>query len=194
MLTLSQRDCFLDAKYSGKKVKGKDARTLKFTLTDVPIYRNELNAILGEPHAYESLFDTSKPVHRPYLRCIKALELKTKLVASHVEIWYHLGKSKVAFKNVTISKVKIHFEGRDDALPHMSCEVETEPDLNQTFIDLIERMGTSVEAEIHAQNPADQKDLPLNSHGTGEEPEVGKSPRGRGRKRRNGHSRRPSAH
>lgn len=179
MLSLSQRDCFLGDKYGGKKLKDEDTRTFKLELADVMLDKAELAALLGEPHAYEALYDTSQKPHRPYLACLKALELKTSWENAFVAVYYELGKSKIEFKRASLSKIRLELRlGGETA---MSCTVEGETALNAKVVQVIERVGTSVEVEIRAQRPEDQRELPLNSHGEeGEQSQQGSGRKGRG--------------
>lgn len=178
MLSLSQRGCFLGEKYGGKKIKEEETRTLKVELTDVILSKAEVNALLDEPHAYEALYDTTKRPHRPFLKCLKALELKDAWEGAYVAIWYEMGATRLEFKKATLSKIKL--ELREDGETAMRCTVEGETVLDKKVAEIIERIGTAVECEIRAQRPDDQKDLPLNQHGEGEQSQQGSGRKGRG--------------
>jgi hypothetical protein len=180
MLSLSQRDCLLGEKYGGKKVKDEDTRTFKVELSNVILDKTELAALLGEPHAYEALYDTSQKPHKPYLTCLKALELNSSWEGAYVALYYELGKSKIEFKRASLSKIRL--ELRQDGETAMSCTVEGETALNGKVVQVIERIGTSVEVEIRAQRPEDQRELPLNQHGEGEQAPRRLSRKGGGRR------------
>lgn len=188
MLSLTQRPCMLGDKYGGKKRKDEDIRTLKLELKEIEIDRAELNALLGEAHAFEAIYDTSANPVRPYLACIKAIELKSAWEGAVVTLWYEMGQTRVDFKNAKLSKIKI--EPRLGAETVMSCTLEGEPTLDKKVVELIDRIGTGIECELRADRPEAQADLPLNTHGAGEQPDTparsGKSGGRRGR--------RPGAH
>lgn len=185
MLSLNQRDCFLGEKYQGKKRKHEDVRTLKIELTEVMLDKRELAALLGEPHAYEALYDTSGKPHRPFLVCIKALELKEHWKGAYVAIWYELGAKKLEFKRAELSKIKLELRlGGEIA---MSCRIEGDPELTASVLEVISRTGTNVECEIRAERPEDQRELPLSTHGEGEQSEhSSRKPRGRASRPLNG--------
>lgn len=188
MLSLKQRPCILGDKYAGKKKRDTEVRTLKLELKDIELSREEVNALLGEPHAYEALYDTSAHPIRPFLACIKALEIAASWTGARVVLWYELGATKVELKNATLSKIKITPPLGGDT--RLSLSVEGEPVLDRKIAELIDRVGSGIECEIHAERPEDQQELPLNSHGEGEQPEM-KSAR---KKARRGRGYRPGAH
>lgn len=162
MLRISQRTCRLGEKYAGKKDEEADAITLRVELANVVLDREELNALLGEPHAYEALYNTSATPVTPYLKCLKALELRNSWEGAYVALWYEMGKRKIEFKRAKISKIKI--EPRHGGDTFLSLTVEGEPALDGKFVDIIARVGGAAECEIRADRPEDQRDLPLNSH------------------------------
>lgn len=198
MLSLNQRECQLGNKYRGGKRRDEEVRTLVVNLDSIPLDREEVNQLLGDPHAYESLYDTSSVPHKPFLSTIKAIELKDSWDGGNVALYYHLGESKVELKKAKLSRIRL--EPTPTGSTHMSCTVEGEPDLDRKFSDLIGKVGDKIECEIRANSPAEQKELALNQHGEGEQPEQrrrgGKSwaKRGAGTKRRRGAGARATAH
>ena len=195
MLSLSQRDCQLGEKYSGRKKRDEDTWTLKLELTGLVLERNEVNAILRPSRMRLRRSTTQAPIRsRPFIGCIKAIELQNAWDGAHVVLWYELGKRKIEFKQAKLTKLKVHPTLGGET--RFSCIVEGAPPLDKQLAEIIERAGKSIEVEIHAERPEDQQDLPLSQHGEGEHPEGARrkrpwAKRGSG-KRRNGS--RPAAH
>lgn len=170
MLTLNQRDCRLGEKYAGKKIADKEARSLKLDLEEIMLDDVELNCLLGEPHAHQVLYNMGRKPIEPYLKAVKALELSEAITGAHVEIYYQYGTAKVEMPKAKLSKIRL--ELRAGGQTAMSCTVEAVPALDHHIVDLIDRIGTGVEVMIAAVPPGLQQDLPLNSHGEGEQQEA----------------------
>jgi hypothetical protein len=182
MLRISQRVCKLGDKYAGKKDPEGEALSLKVRLEEITLDREELNAFCDDPHAWTRYFDTSNNPPKPVEDRFKPRELKKPWEGAYVVLWYEFGKSKVEFKNAKLSNITI--EPRLGGDTFLSCTVEGEPALDRKFTDIIARIGGSIECEIHADRPEDQKELPINAHGEDEQPAPRKG-------KRNGHH--PSA-
>lgn len=167
MLTLRSRDCMLGTKHSGDTIErdGEELRTLTFELTEVMLDAQELNCLLGEPHAHNSLYNHGRDGVRPFLKCFKSLELLKGIVGAFVQIEWMA--NEFTFTDCKLTKVKL--ELRDGGETALSCKVTCTPDLDASLADLIEKMGGGVSAEIRAEPPTAQQDLPLNTHGTGEQ-------------------------
>lgn len=172
MLALSQRECKLGTKYSGKVVdqNGIERRTLKIELTDLPLDANELNALLGEPYAHRALYDTSRTGVRPILRALKTLELRSACESARVTLLWSLGAEQLVFTDAKLAKIRLELQ--EGGITAMSCTVETEPTLDGWLVALLERLGAGIEVEIHAEHFGAQQDLPLNRHADGEAPEA----------------------
>jgi hypothetical protein len=185
MMHITQRMCVLGAKFSGKKVKDREARSIKLELAGILLDENELNSVLGEPHAHRSIYNTNGKDIVPYLKCLKALELSHAWEGAAVTLWYELGKKSLELTKAKLTKIRL--EPLNGGETQMSCTVESEPTLDAKIVALIERMGSGIECEIRADHPSEQADLPLNTHGTGERPLDGTSPESR-ELSRTGHS------
>jgi hypothetical protein len=170
MLTLDIRECTLDDKYSGRRKEQEDQedrRTLKLGLLSIRIDRNELNALLDQPYAYECLYNREKQPHEPWLRCLKALELADSWEGAFVALFYDNGSRKLVFPKATLSKLKIALG--TGGKTSLSCMIEGEPDIDENFGEIIARTGTDIQCEIRAQPPSAQHDLPLSRWGEGEQ-------------------------
>lgn len=184
MLTLSSREAMLGAKHSGNTVErdGAQVKQLTFELAEVMLDASELNCLLGEPHAHNSLYNHSRDGVRPFLKCFRSLELLKGIDGAFVQLTW--SACEFSFVDCKLSKVKLELrEGGETAL---SCKVTCAPALDETLAELFDKLGAEVSVELRAEPPTAQQDLPLNTHGTDEQPETGK------RKRRNGS--RPAAH
>lgn len=171
MLTLDLRSCDITDKYSGTAVQrdGQKIRTLTFQLENIELEERELNALLGEPHAYRSLYNISGDRVIPFLRCFKAMEFDKAIEGAYVELTYGPNDTgEMSFVDCKLSKLKLTLhEGGKTA---MSCKVTTAPTLDDTLAELFEQFGTTIQCEIRAEVPTAQQDLPLNTHGVGEQP------------------------
>jgi hypothetical protein len=189
MLNLSNREAKLGKKHSGNVTEkdGVESRTLTFELQEVMLDATELNVLLSEPHAHNSLYVTRRDgAIQPFLKCFKALEVNCSIDGAFVQVEFH-GK-EFKFADVRLTKVKLELrEGGDTAL---SCKVTAEPALDASLAKLVEQMGETVFVELRAEPPGAQQDLdlPANKFGKDEQPET---PR-RGQKRR--HANRSRAH
>ena len=187
MLTLERRPCDLGGDYSGK-VEEKDGqvlRTLTFGLATVMLDERELNALLSEPHGWTSLKNDGPLGIVPFLRCFKSLEFEKTIDAANVRLMYGLDLEQ-EFSEVKLSKIKLTL--CDGGMTALSCKVTTAPTLDETLAQLFEHFGQPIECEIRAMPPGAQQDLPLNNHGTGEQPAAppkaaARKSRGRGKGR-----------
>ncbi len=181
MLTLNRRNCSLGNDYSGKVVQeeGRLIRTLVFQLEEVLLDERELNALLGEPHAWTSLYNLSPDgAIVPFLKCFKSLEFEKSIETAHVKIVYGLDTMQ-EFAGVTLSKIKLAL--REGGLTALTCKVRTAPTLDETLAELFEHFGKPVEAELTFLPPNAQRELPLNTHGGGEQNDTGTPTKTRGR-------------
>ena len=170
MLTLDRRTCEIADDYAGKGIErdGQKIRTITVRLDKIELEERELNALLGEPHAYRSLYNISGDRVTPFLRCFKALEFDKALEGVYVALTYGLDEHEMVFTDCKLSKLKLALlEGGKTS---MSCKVTITPTLDDTLAELFEQFGTSIECEIRAEVPTAQQDLPLNTHGVGEQP------------------------
>jgi hypothetical protein len=171
MITISKRLCVLanKAKADGKEGdNGEDFTQLTFELEAISLSANELNMILSEPHAHQVLFNTGKEPIEPYLKSLKAIELKEPMVGAYVCIELGLeGHAKFEFTDCKISKIKLAPALGGDTL--MSCKVVVKPALNETLAELLDRLGHTISVEIRGEAPGAQQDLPLNTFTDGGE-------------------------
>lgn len=175
MLALNTRPCDIADDYSGKAVDrdGVKIRTLTFTLENIELEEREVNALLGDPGAYRSLFKSVDGVLTPFLRCCKAIEFEKAIDHACVVLTYG-GGSEMSFSDCKIAKLKLAlFEGGQ---VFMSCKITTAPTLDDTLAELFQQFGTRIACEIRAEVPTAQQDLPLNTHGVGEAPMGRKKP------------------
>lgn len=169
MLTIGRRACWLGNDYSGKVVEedGRTIRTLVFQLDAVMLDQRELNALLGDPHAWDKLYNVTPDGPVPFLKCFKSLEFDKSIETANVKVMYGLD-SVQEFAGVTLSKIKLAL--RDGGLTALTCKVRTAPTLDETLAHLFEHFGNPIECEITLLPPGAQQDLPLNTHGLGEQP------------------------
>lgn len=165
MLTLTRRACWLGCDWSGKVMQedGRIIRTLSFQLDKLLLNERELNALLGEPHAWSSLYNDSPDGPMPFLKCFKSLEFEKEIDTAAVTLYYGLEIIEQQFVGVTLSKMKLALN--DGGLTAFTCKVKTAPTLDETLARLFEHFGDSIEAELTLLPPNSQRDLPLNTFG-----------------------------
>lgn len=189
MLSLSTRDARLGQKYSGKPLKSGEPdspRTLTFEIEDIELDAQELNVLLAEPHAHASLYNHTRDGIRPFLKCFKALELEGAIEGAYVSVSWLSASVDFRFTAAKLTAVKLTL-GADEGKTFMRAKVTVEPTLDESLAELVAQMGKAVVIELRGEPPGAQKDLPLNSHGTGEQPDEAKP-------RRRGNGRRQTAH
>ena len=171
MFSLSLRSATLGnkAKADSKEMKdGSEATLLTFELQELKIDANELAALLREPHAFDSLYNTGSNPVEPFLRGLKSLELAESISGAWVRIDVGLsGYTRFDFKECKLAKIKLELrQGGDTAL---SCKVTVAPELNSKLATLLEFLGHSVQAEVRGEAPGGQAELPLNGVGKNEQ-------------------------
>jgi hypothetical protein len=170
MLTLDLRPCDLGFKASADGKEATDSaaqmKTLSLELENIELSARELNALLCEPHAWEVLFNSGLVPPEPYLKSIKAIELKEASEHAYVTLRVGLEQTEFAFADCKLSKLKL--EPRVGGKTALSCKVTAVPVLDSSLAYLFEHLGTSIEVELRAHAPGAQQDLPLNNFGDGE--------------------------
>jgi len=195
MLTLSRRDCKLGSKQSSDTKEAEGAaeplRMLTFEIEEMMLDKNELNALLSEPHAHGVLYDTGARPVEPYLKCFKALEFEAVTKGAYVELAFGLD-TEIKFTECTLSKIKLSL--RVGGLTALSCKVTTASVLDDTLPLLFEQFGKAIECELRAEPPGAQQDLPLNKFEGDDAPKPPKSKPVRRSTKRNGNGRPHARH
>lgn len=189
MLTLNLRDCWLGPKYSGKveTVEGRKIRPLVFEIDSFSLGDRELNALLGQPNAWDRLYhagDGGEVV--PFLRGFKTLELEAAIKNAAVRVQYGPNfEHEMFFIGAKLRKLKLVL--CDGGTTALSCQVKTKPTLDDTLSGLFEYFDEKVRGELVFMPPYAQAELPLNTAGVGEQREDqlrAPAKRGRGRPKR----------
>lgn len=181
MITITQRDCRLGPKYAGRLVEAKDSaperRTLKLQLEGIELDEAEFNALFQDAHAWRLLHEDTGPS----LALLKQFELKgLAFEGAHVTLWHSLGAQRIEVKAAKITKITLHIgDVAASGSTTLGITVEGEPPLDASLVQLLERVGGGIEVEIRADHPDAQTDLPLSTHGEGEQPATGPTRRGR---------------
>jgi hypothetical protein len=171
MLSISERTGTMNhrARFHGEE--DDDKRALTFQLDGISIERNEINALLQDPHAFESLYDTGANPIAPFLPTIKALELAGNIAGAYVKVQL-VTNAAVAFEFTDCDVKKIKLDRQTGGTALMSCRVTTKQAMRANLADLLERLGHAVSIEIRGEAPGAQKDLPLNGHAGDADPTV----------------------
>jgi hypothetical protein len=185
MLNISTRTARLNQDYKGKsnEREGEVTKLLTFGLDEIELDERELCALNGDPQLHRGIYDTSKPEARCILKGFKPLQLEEDIEGAAVTVRLR-GGAEYRFTGCTISKIRVNHA--NPGQPLLSCKVKTAPALDASVAEFIANMGELVDVELHGSQKTDQQDLPLNSHGTGEQTDGAKP------KKRNGQQ--PAAH
>ena len=169
MLTLSNRTCQLGVKSTtdGKEIDGAEVKLLTLEVENIQLDKRELNVLLGEPHAWNVLYNTGVKPAEPYLKALKTLELREAIEDASVTLNFGLDRS-VAFSKVKLSKIKLELKTGGDT--SMRLKLTATPALDETFAQMLEHLGSGIEVEMRFEPGGQQQDLPLNSFGIGEQP------------------------
>lgn len=175
MLNLSQRKCFLGIRSSTKSKhhEGTELKVLDIDLEQIELEKAEVNSLLGEPRAWESLFNTVNGKSEPFLKTVKALQLVESIDQAFVALTYGVKARVIELKDVKLSKVTL------DLVEHgkvfLSCKVRGPAVLDDHFGDFMDKLGDPIECEMRFEQPGQQKDLPLNKVGANEssKPSIG---------------------
>jgi hypothetical protein len=182
MLNLDRRKCFLGirSKTDSKHHDGTESKVTTLELEQIPLEARELNALLAEPHAWDSLFNQTNGVAEPFLKSLKRLELGSPVKQAYVELAYGLHNRTVRLTECKLTKVKL--ELLSGGKVHMSCKIVAIAELDEYFGQLIEHLGDPIEIEMRFEPPGQQQDLPLNTFkGDGAPPSTDEKPKRRGR-------------
>lgn len=198
MFVLHERLAILAGDYSGKKKIEKGGQALNlltFELEGIPLDEQEVNAFFGHPHAYQRLhcyvktgdnYETDLKLE-PFLPGLKSLELRKPLEGACVALRYGISDDRLLnFTDCKLSKITISLG--DNGETALSCKVTSAPALDETLAELFEQFGKPIKVEIRSYPPEAQKEMPLNQHGEGEQPEA-PSPQERRGKGKRGKSR-----
>jgi len=175
MLSLNLRPARLNQDHRGKskEVNGEVTKLLTFGIDAMLLDESELGALTGVAHAFRSLFDTSGAQPEPVLPCFKPQQFLEDIEGAAVTVRLK-GGAEYRFTNCVLSKLRVHVVTGG---PQLSCKVLTAPALDATLAPLVANFGELVDVELHGSTPSDQKELPLNSHGTGAQSDAAKPKR-----------------
>lgn len=167
MLNLSQRKCFLGIRSSTKSKHhdGTEMKVLDIDLEQIELAKAELNSLLGEPRAWESLFNVVNGKAEPFIKCIKGLQLAESIDQAFVGLTYGVHARAVELKDVKLSKVTLELV---DGKVFLSCRVRGPAVLDDHFGDFMDKLGDAIECEMRFEQPGQQKDLALNAVGKNE--------------------------
>lgn len=172
MLNLARRKAFLGIRSAtkSKHVDGTEVKILQIELEQIDLSAQEFNNLLNDAHAYDVLFHTQNGKVEPYLKALKRLQLAESVDGAYVELIYGLQGRSCELKDVKLSS--IGFERTDDGKIQMFCKVSGPAVLDKHFGDLMEKLGDSIEVELRFEQPGQQPELPLNTHGAKGAPDV----------------------
>lgn len=109
MLTLTTRPCKIGPSINTRTEKhgDEDVTALDIPIESVMLEANELNVLLGEPHAHNALFNGGTSPPEPLLRMIRALKLKDKFEDCTVTLLLGLNLERIELANVKLAKVEL---------------------------------------------------------------------------------------
>lgn len=168
MLNLNPRKCFLGIRSSTKSKHhdGTEVKILDIDLEQIELTKQEVNALLGEPRAWESLFNTVNGKSEPFIKAVKALQLVESIDQAFVSLTYGVKAQVVELRDVKLSMVKLNLMEGGKVL--MSCKVRGPAVLDASFGEFMDKLGDSIECEMRFEQPGQQEKLPLNTVGANE--------------------------
>jgi hypothetical protein len=168
VLNLNPRKCFLGIRSSTKSKHhdGTELKILDIDLEQIELEKHEVNFLLGEPRAWESLFNTVNGKSEPFLKTVKALQLVESIDQAFVALTYGVKARVIELKDVKLSKVTLDLI--ENGKVFMSCKVRGPAVLDDHFGDFMDKLGDPIECEMRFEQPGQQKDLPLNTVGAHE--------------------------
>lgn len=177
MLTITEKHCRL-GKISNNLPKHGDEEVTEFTIpvTELMLEREEINALVGDPYFDRSLFNVKGSLHEPTegLRKFDPLKFTERYEGASVTITV-AGDRELNFENVKLYDITV--KPVPGGLVDLSMKIQLMPGLGQENLVLQEAQHCEVKISITdakvALKKGGQKELPLNSFGSGEEPEQG---------------------
>lgn len=195
MLTLTSRPCKIGPSINARTEKhgDEDVQAFDIPLDGVMLEKEELNALLEDPYAHDALFNHrgGGKVDEPIFRKFRALQFKDKFEEGEAVITVGLGSEEIRLKDVKLARVTL--APQVGGLTMLSVQVQCRPSTD-TIAKVLPYMNHEVEAEVSfgkkVVKSEKQRELPINSFGEGEQPDIGpgtreqidKLPRGRRRK------------
>ncbi len=180
MLTLDRRPCKIGISINTRTEKHgeDDVPAMDIPLASIMLTGEELNALLGESHAHDALFNfaAGKPPE-PLLPTLAGFRVKGKFEESSVDIEVGLKAELISLKNVKLSKVTL--EPQTGGLTAMAVTVQCTPELDDGVTHLLAFLNAAAHVSVSFGKSDEaektQGNLPL-------EPEGGKRKSGRPRK------------
>jgi hypothetical protein len=148
------------------------------SLTSIFLSKDELGALLGNPYAWDGLFNQSGSLAEPANRCFKPIGLDLKFENASVALFVGLKLELIELTEVKLTNLKI--EPMVGGLTELKLTVQATPDMDSVAAPLLNWMGRDADVEIDfgdiaANDKADkakqQPELALNNFGDDEVPD-----------------------
>lgn len=185
MLKLDSRSCKIGPSINSRTEKhgDEDIPAMDIPLSAIPLSKDELNALLGEPLAWNSFYNERKDgFAEPLLKGIKPIGLEAKYEGAEVTLRLGLNLLEVELLDVKLTKLKLEptAGGATSLSLTVQCLLEDHAKALYSWMNhdaSVEIMtGDPVEAE-----KSEQPELPLNTF-EGDAPPAAAKKRGRPRK------------
>ena len=193
MITLTNRPCRIGPSINARTEKhgDDDVQAFDIPLAGLMLEKEELNAFLGDPYAYDALFNhhrSNGKADEPIFKKFRPLVLRDKFEEGEVVFTVGMGSEEIRLKGVKLAKVTL--DPQVGGLTLLSVQVQCTPS-TETIAKVLPYMNHEIEAEVtfgkKIAKSEKQRELPINGFGEGEQPEQGEGkPKSRGR-RKNGH-------
>jgi hypothetical protein len=148
------------------------------SLASIFLSKDELGALLGNPYAWDGLFNQSGSLAEPANRCFKPIGLDLKFENASVSLYVGIKLELIELADCKLTSLKI--EPMVGGLTELKLTVQATPDMDTVAAPLLNWMGRDADVEIDfgdiaandkAEKAKQQPELALNNFGDDETPD-----------------------
>lgn len=176
MLSIDERPCHIGGhinatteKHGEDDVSAADIKLDGIMLTDV-----ELNSLLNDPFASRAMFNREKgKLNEPMFPQFKPFVLKENY--EHATVYLRVGLSNDTLQFTDCKLKRLTLEPQTGGMTKLSLSVRVRPEDDSVIATLFRYMNHDANvliADAVVAEKGNQKDLALNTHGEGEEPDA----------------------
>jgi hypothetical protein len=163
MLHLNDREAKLGTSINSRAEMHGDQEVPAFDipLSGIPLEESELNTLLQDESATESLYippnGNGRTMTEPRFKGLAPLKLKDKIENAEVLIWIGMAKEPLTLHACNLAKVTL--EPKTGGTTLMSCQVQCTPTIDKSVMRLFDHLGSDVNVQIVVDGFGEQKDL-----------------------------------
>ncbi len=169
MITITDRPARLGSSINTRTEKhgDEDIPSADIPITGIMLSAEELNSLLGDPHASRALFNNDKGVKRPMFRCFKPFRLTEKFEGARVSLALSvLNDNGVVVEIKDCKLAKIDLEPCEGGLTAMSLQIQsvpTEAQIGELFGHLNREISIEIaDGKRVEKSGGKQAELPMN--------------------------------